>query len=428
MARSSKDIAKRLRFDRRPRADLFRRWYFLVGLAACGLGALAWFGFTATAGERQYLPGPLTPAHATFGDRCAHCHVSFASTPDDKCLACHSPRVHAENEVGTPPCRDCHIEHRTATLLVTLSSRECVQCHGDLKSTREPAVSAHIASFTDHPEFLALREGHRDAAAVRFNHQIHLTSDKVTTRKLDCPSCHVASDDGRYMQPIVFETHCKECHALTAADLPSPMGGVAAPHEKPETIRDALRYDLVALGARQADGIFVGNETILIPGRERRGPVDDSKTLQEFSEKWTGKIEAVLYKPFVDQPALLENNKGSCFLCHLQGGGTDPKGFPQVVETKVPARWLARGEFSHRKHDKLPCVSCHPVVEKSHDTADVNLPGHAVCLQCHADGKPQSAGTDCVLCHLYHDTTKHPADRAKATPAASLDKLLGRTP
>ncbi len=39
MARSSKDIAKRLRFDLRPRPDAFRRWYLAVGLAACLLGA-----------------------------------------------------------------------------------------------------------------------------------------------------------------------------------------------------------------------------------------------------------------------------------------------------------------------------------------------------------------------------------------------------
>jgi predicted CXXCH cytochrome family protein len=99
-----------------------------------------------------------------------------------------------------------------------------------------------------------------------------------------------------------------------------------------------------------------------------------------------------------------------------------------VVEPKVPVRWLAHGEFSHRKHDKVPCETCHPMAAGSVLTSDVNLPGLKVCLQCHTDGAPQSAGTECLLCHLYHDTTKDPAKRAKGAPELTLDKLLGRTP
>ena len=94
-----------------------------------------------------------------------------------------------------------------------------------------------------------------------------------------------------------------------------------------------------------------------------------------------------------------------------------------MVETHLPSRWLPRGEFSHRRHDKLPCRTCHPAVEQSERTADVNLPRHAVCVQCHADGVAQSAGTECVLCHRYHDTGTPPA----ASPAITLEQLLGRT-
>jgi hypothetical protein len=98
-----------------------------------------------------------------------------------------------------------------------------------------------------------------------------------------------------------------------------------------------------------------------------------------------------------------------------------------VVDTKLPSRWLLRGEFSHARHDKLPCATCHRGVEDSALTADVNLPAHAVCVQCHADGVAQSAGTGCMLCHLYHDTSRDPAKRAAARPALTIDKLLGRT-
>jgi hypothetical protein len=73
MARSSKDIAKALRFDQ---SAAIRRLPPLVPrhrLAACLLGAGAWFGLARTAGESQYLPGPVTPRARNLRERCAHC-------------------------------------------------------------------------------------------------------------------------------------------------------------------------------------------------------------------------------------------------------------------------------------------------------------------------------------------------------------------
>lgn len=421
MARSSKDIAKRLRFDHRPRADAFRRWYWLAALVAGGLGVAAWLGFSRTVGERQYLPGPLTPAHATFGDDCARCHVAFAATPDDKCLACHSPRRHSEFELVTPPCRDCHIEHRRDDLLATLTGQACVDCHGDLRGRRHPLVATHITGFADHPDFAPLRAGGGDPTALRFNHHLHLTSDDVN-EDLVCANCHVLAADGRYMRPIHFEQHCRRCHELKVTEgVPAPMSAVAAPHLEPARIRSALGDALLALAARRPQEIFAADRTVLLPGRAERGPIDESRSLQEFQRKYLGILEAALYRPFVDSPPLLENNK-HCFLCHLQGEGQEG-GLPVIVDTKLPSRWLPRGEFSHARHDKLACPTCHPGVEDSSRTADVNLPPHAVCVRCHADGVAQSAGTACMLCHIYHDTSK----RRAASPQRSLDELLGRT-
>ena len=58
-------------------------------------------------------------------------------------------------------------------------------------------------------------------------------------------------------------------------------------------------------------------------------------------------------------------------------------------------------------------------------TTDTNLPRNDTCLQCHVDGVQQSAGTNCMLCHLYHDTSKDPALRALKRKELTIEKLKG---
>jgi hypothetical protein len=66
-----------------------------------------------------------------------------------------------------------------------------------------------------------------------------------------------------------------------------------------------------------------------------------------------------------------------------------------------------------------------PGVQESEATSDVNLPTIALCQTCHVDGSKQSAGTNCMLCHLYHDTTKDPKLRRAPQTEQTLDALLG---
>jgi hypothetical protein len=432
MARSSRDIAKRLRFDRRPRPDAFRRWYAVTGLAACVLGAGVWLVLTRTHGDRQYLPGPVSPAHATFGDQCARCHVAFASTTDEKCLKCHAARVHSKFEIDPPACRDCHVEHAGAAALLSVGNRSCVACHGALRSTHTAEVAVAVADFAAHPEFTALRPGQRDATALRFNHRVHFDPEKVRDNgrqppaPLQCADCHVPDTAGRYMQPLVYETDCQRCHLLkvTAPEIKAPMNEIEAPHDEPAAVRAGLTTALLAMGVQRANEIFVGNTATLLPGRDQRGPVDDSKSLLEFQRKWLAALEQQLYKPFVDAQPVLDNNK-YCFLCHLPGDGVDAAGLPRVAETRMPRHWLGRAEFSHRQHDEMRCQTCHERIEQSALTGDVNLPDRALCARCHADGKPQSAGTACTLCHLYHDTSKDPARASAARPSVTIEELLG---
>ena len=102
MARASKDLAKRLRFDLFPRPDTFRRWYWLVGLVCTIAGGALWWVMQAGGGQQQYLPGPVSQGHASFGTRCESCHEPYGGVPSANCVGCHADRVHSKFEVATP--------------------------------------------------------------------------------------------------------------------------------------------------------------------------------------------------------------------------------------------------------------------------------------------------------------------------------------
>src|SRR5262245_37835204 len=137
MARASKDLAKRLRFDHFPSPDTFRRWYWLVGLLFAVGGGAAWYGLHTTTQQRQSLPGPVSQGHASFGARCETCHEPYGGVPTNACLGCHADRVHSTFEVTTPDCASCHVEHRSTGVFLAVSNQSCVDCHGALQ-TKNP--------------------------------------------------------------------------------------------------------------------------------------------------------------------------------------------------------------------------------------------------------------------------------------------------
>ncbi len=424
--RSSKDLAKRLRFDLFPRKDFFRRRYRLVGTIVAIAGVVVWVLLTVTLRQRQYLPGPVSQNHATFGVRCEVCHTSFQNVGNAACEECHGKRVHSTFEQRTPECRDCHVEHRGAAALLTIGAQPCVECHGTLVTTNpHPLVQTSIATFAAHPQFTPLREGVRDGAALLFNHKLHLTSDKIVNEKLKCASCHEQEAKGRLMRPIVFATHCQRCHKqeVTGVGEDGSDGlpiAIEALHATPELIRPDLMTKLAAAAVDHPE-IFEAQNSML-PGIRTRAPADASRTLQDYRAKWIERLERELYQPFQDQQPLLEHNK-RCFLCHVQKGTRAPGDLPIVVKTGIPARWLTRGEFSHRRHELLPCATCHGNVERSSATADTNLPPRETCQQCHVDGSSRSAGTTCMTCHLYHDTSKDPLLRRDRRKEVRLETI-----
>lgn len=429
--RSSKDLAKRLRFDLFPRRDRFRRYYGLLGIAAVLAALAVWMLFNGTIRARQYLPGPVSQAHATFGDRCAQCHDPFKNVQNEACLKCHETRVHSEFEMRSPRCAECHLEHRGVQAFLATSNASCVNCHQQLVSKRSPpAIQLDIPTFAAHPPFGPLREGQTDRAAVRFNHRIHLTSDKIAKAdRLTCVSCHQPNSAGTFMRPIRFEPHCKRCHRQ---EVQGPTGSIEALHKSPDVVRADLVAQLSVTGIRDAESIFAPPQRPL-PG-VRGQPIDDSRTLREYQQRWLEKLETALYKPLQELPpaapgvhreGLLESNK-YCFLCHVPGNDPAAGQVAVIKETRIPRRWLQRAEFSHRSHELIACQECHASAETSELTTDINLPKKERCAQCHVDGATQSAGTGCMSCHLYHDTSKNVALRARRRKPLTADSFTGK--
>ncbi len=427
--RSSKDLARRLRFDHFPRGDAFRRRYALVGLVVTVLGVALWAVLHLGFRERQYVPGPVSASHATFGDRCEACHTAFAAVKNESCETCHGKSTHAAFATRVPACSECHVEHRDGTMLDVASAR-CIACHGDLETTNPaPVIQRQIATFAAHPELAPLRPPARDPAALRFNHKVHLgspnvlvrpdpdASGRVVQRPLVCADCHLPDARGRLMRPIAFATHCRSCHKLELTALPV---GIEALHDTPEVIRPDLAAKLV-VAAFDHPELFQGEDP-RIPGIRGRPPVDTSRTLGEYQATWLARLETELYQPFDDRRPLFDNNK-RCFLCHIEAGSRTPGALPAVAPSNVPKRWLVRGEFSHDRHEMLACATCHVGVEQSAETANVNLPDRHSCERCHVDARPESAGTRCTLCHLYHDTTKDRLVRVMNRKLVPLERL-----
>jgi hypothetical protein len=434
--RSSKDLASRLRFDRFPRPDFFRRRFFLVGSIAALAGLGLWFFMTSTGGRMQYNPGPVTQNHASFGARCESCHDPFQNVKNEACLSCHPSRGHSEFVVNDADCRACHVEHLGDGGLLDVDNRACVACHGDLQTKNgAPQIARDVRSFAAHPQFAVLREGASDEAAIRFNHEIHLTSDKVRQAlpegtseqcapyaKLECKSCHQVDDTGMLMRKVTFDRDCACCHQQ---DVQGPLGSMTAPHRAPDVIRKDLAAKLLVLAVARGNEIFSTRETSL-PGVRDRGPIDESKSLGEYERTWIAKLESQLYQPLDAKAPLLESNK-YCFLCHdaetpyVAGGA-----LPALKPTRIPQHWLIHAEFGHRKHEMVRCDDCHAMVRGSSKTSDVNLPSKELCAKCHTESAATSAGSECALCHLYHDTSKDPARRAAVQRTISVAVLLGQ--
>jgi len=376
-----------------------RRAYLSKALLATALVILAalwvWhFKGEALAGKTTFhRPGGLSASHSIVPKLtdCAQCHTPWRAIEDQKCEVCHAGPVHQATQSRTPPCGDCHSEHRPGPVLADMPDFKCAQCHGALtvRGGGEPLKvrDREIERFAagDHPEILPAG----DTAVLALNHALHLAPNLLsgdgTRVQLDCADCHVV---GGAVVQVTFEQHCQRCHDLRFDDrLPE----LEAPHGD----LDGMLRAILGTYVKDRDGLAALSRQDL-----RRLVFDRGGAVASFDEQ-TRRLA---------RRASREMVRLRCVKCHAvrDPGGPDA----EVVPPNLPRQWYTAAHFTHGPHLQIAginCDTCHAPARTSRQTRDVLLPGIASCLPCH--GIPGEGGetphgwtpTRCVTCHYYHE-------------------------
>jgi hypothetical protein len=445
--RTTKALAKRIDLQYFTHRDLFRKWRLWLSVALPVI-ALTWIVISAASGNQNiYSKGSLSSAHAVLTKNCQVCHlreINFrAHVPDKACLGCHDAPVHSQRQTFTPACSSCHVEHVGRARLAETADAGCAQCHADLQTKGgAPQIDPHVSNFdSKHPEFAALRESRKDPGTIRLNHFAHLQPTIRGPRgavQLVCDDCHrptnlqqpwpysvaevqpasqqpvdvgiadtqqrkrrsMTANAGAYMTRIRYVNQCAACHALQF----DPLILQPAPHDQPQVVHafitskyqeyiqihpDALRLPVLSIALVATPGL---------PAEELRPTPVASLQLASSPAEWvqlrTQEAERLLW------------NK-NCKICHA-ATEREGQGLPQSVKAIIPPRWLPRSEFDHEAHRMLACVSCHTGIPNSRQTSDINIPGLALCRQCHKQGGSSQLAAEgrCFECHSYHDWRK----------------------
>ncbi len=426
LLRDTKARARRIDLSYFARPHPFRRWRSLLSIALPVVAA-AWVAAMAARGdEHAYNSGGMSARHAMLESNCAACHTTawgqrytdpaaWQESLDRACLRCHDGPVHHLNAAGlvrgtkgretASRCSSCHIEHESRAKLADVRDMNCIACHADLKTAgpgshpatcpagADHAIHARIEGFErGHPEFAAVARKKADPTVVSFNHAVHLQPDTAQKRELirtqlkalsgragieaaadgtlqlSCSYCHPSAPGGAYRAPVLYETHCRDCHPLKLKDAP-------VPHVAPDAVRDFLRSRLAKGGA--------GGDALA-------GQVTEA--------------EVPLYTSDPD----------GCMKCHKTDLGDKFPDVPPVVARTglrpglpgregTPRRWFVHAVFNHETHRELRCTECHAARE-SKLTADLLMPSRAACLKCHSAAGGVS--TACATCHTFHDKAR----------------------
>lgn len=463
--RTSKSVAKRHDLNYFKRGSGVRKWQWRIAAVALAVTLIA-LGFSASRkGAAMFSQGPMSSAHAVFGERCEACHrpvtaltawpIRLAArhhVPDSACLGCHvAPPHHAQEVAFTPHCGSCHIEHQGAMRLAATAENTCTQCHAKL-TTRSGAahdVATGIYSFTrGHPDFRALRtasEVDRSAAfGLKFNHAAHLEN-------------WLRGPNGASVQLV-----CGDCHR-------TPIEGAKWRFEDSSGTKQLADVSVPAVGSADPR-IGVAVDLLLHPadGRARMSPARYRETCSgchtlEFDEHIPAEVPhaavSAVHNFVVEQltayanahPGVVQREmkswqqtgvlpqqmpgpaprtprewiaarvvrsetilwRAKCNLCHTVSGraaartSSMEQGLPRIEPSHQPLRFFANASFSHGAHQAVKCEECHSKAITSTSGRDLLMPSVAVCQRCH-DGlsRPQgpalAAGHAESGCFLCH--------------------------
>jgi Cytochrome c7 and related cytochrome c len=429
----------------------FRLSRIVLGVAV-PVFALFWLGISTGRNQSLYSKGPLSSPHALFSDRCIVCHVaqvrgaSIASfkrpVTDGACLSCHQAPAHQANQVFTPSCSSCHVEHRGLVQLDHVGDRQCVECHSDLKTTSgHSKYVTNINGFNrNHPEFAPLRNGFAGQSAITFSHQVHRGNSirgPLGPVKLQCDDCHrpeaetagpwmyadpslrlAAAPPGpsdnmfldtrrAFMAPVTYEKNCLTCHALQFDErFNQPI-----PHNTPDVVHTFVVQQFQGYIAAHPEAIHEARPADRkIPGVTIMQPTAP-KNANEWVQQNVDRTEQLLWGV-------------TCKLCH-QLEFPSAGALPRVKPSVMPARWLPNAMFSHEAHSGVTCESCHVNALASNNTSEVLIPSIKACQSCH-NGDPSHAGSaenSCFLCHQYHPWN----DRIHLRGTHTIQELTGKS-
>ncbi len=461
----------------------------------------------------ELLPAALQEEFDTDAtdSKCQSCH---AGPP-------HHTNELASSVPSCGTCHQDH--QGTTARLTQVSDAYCLSCHQNLKQHANNGAitfAAAIGGFSPaagHPKFRSLASG--DPGRLKFNHAQHmlpgipklertnsgdavfgddpqgtLTLDQLDAAaraqysaageaddaqlvQLRCADCHqldaasplvsdpntvgpeAARNEGRYMLPIRYETHCSACHPLRY-DLNEPLreivrnwnaaiggdtDGIREIDLQPVRVPHGLQPDVLADFAQGAvAGRLLASDNMqaldhLVAAITTRG---DAFGLDELPPGLGLNVpdaaELLGERAVVDRAAAdferLLYGRTYCALCHEI---TDLAGEPfvfasdarinelQIAPTGVPASWFRHATFDHAAHRALDCRECHPHASPhmmaeletqrnmnpnaSVEAGDVLVPDMEVCVRCHAPASTDDrgrtiggAGHACAECHRYH--------------------------
>lgn len=372
--------------------------------------------------------GPLSRSHSFVANDCAACHSRWVAgvriaafqqhTSDEACVTCHAAPVHHADQMFTPGCGSCHVEHKGIARLSEVSDSNCVNCHAHLSTTNgRLQFATKITSFnSDHPEFAALRSPDLDQGTIAFNHAVHIKPVLGPGNKqvqLECVDCHRTAVDqqlpwrfaeagykpaavspGRsYMVAPTYAGTCAGCHDLRF----DPRFPQSAPHDKPQVVFAFLQ------------NVYGGKPLAPVPVAARSIPLSGLRASRVTSSDRESAANLLWGK--------------TCKLCH-QLQREPGAALPTITASQIANVWLKDAKFDHAAHRSFSCVSCHTRAPTSTMTSEVLVPGIATCQTCH-NGNPQQAGRSdnrCFECHEYHDWKQQPMFKGRY----NINQLRGR--
>lgn len=389
--------------------------------------------------DTLWSSGPLHEVHSSLDETCNSCHVTlFQKVTNDSCQACHNDTTDhinavAENQhlpIGmNGTCASCHREHNepVSSLIIT-SNNLCVDCHAPHDLQTDSITLARVEGFgigTHSPFQVSLLSppeggsydvtdkwsinrvplvGATENSQLKFDHEIHYDSNKVTLNSgdsLTCATCHKLNVDGEHFEDMKFEQNCANsgCHELEL----DPRNHL--PHGQPDITVAAIE----GFYLRKFGNPNKTNSTTTLERRRRLDkPRDDGEKCTDSAYECARELAARK----IDQ----QFTKTGCVTCHtINDVGGEVLDRYQVAVVKLNEDYLVNARFDHLAHGVLvepggvdaltgnaSCVYCHAAPTSSSST-DILIPTIDNCTTCHnGPERALNAPLGCIDCHAYH--------------------------